>query len=138
MSSVPQLSTARARVLQEMALGLSNAEIATKLHIEASTVKSHIATILRQLNASNRAQAVVIGLRHGFISFTGEHHHPPGQRWVIEVSRPDGGWRLVTPVDALIGSESEAIAAVSAARDRNRHLEVRAVKVATIYTVEDW
>ncbi|MGP6159601.1 MAG: LuxR C-terminal-related transcriptional regulator [Vulcanimicrobiaceae bacterium] len=46
-------------VLEQLALGLSNRQIATKLGIEEITVKVHISAILRKLHVKNRTQAVV-------------------------------------------------------------------------------
>jgi DNA-binding CsgD family transcriptional regulator len=45
-------------VLELMAAGASNAEIAERLVISVGTVKSHVKHILRKLRASNRAEAV--------------------------------------------------------------------------------
>jgi DNA-binding NarL/FixJ family response regulator len=46
-------------VLQQLALGLSNRQIAFNLGIEEITVKVHISAILRKLRVKNRTQAVV-------------------------------------------------------------------------------
>jgi DNA-binding NarL/FixJ family response regulator len=45
-------------VLELMASGASNAEIAARLAIAVGTVKSHVKHILRKLRAANRAEAV--------------------------------------------------------------------------------
>lgn len=46
------------QVLQLMAKGANNIEIATRLFISTGTVKSHVKHILRKLGAANRAEAV--------------------------------------------------------------------------------
>ncbi|TGN74798.1 response regulator transcription factor [Streptomyces bauhiniae] len=46
-------------ILRLLAQGMSNSDIAAELHIEASTVKSHLARMLPKLGASSRLQAVV-------------------------------------------------------------------------------
>jgi DNA-binding NarL/FixJ family response regulator len=54
-------------VLGMIAEGLGNKEIASKLGISDHTVKFHISSILVKLGASNRAEAVTLGIRHGLI-----------------------------------------------------------------------
>jgi LuxR family maltose regulon positive regulatory protein len=45
-------------ILQSINLGYSNAVIAENLYISLSTVKTHVSSILRKLNAHNRVQAL--------------------------------------------------------------------------------
>lgn len=52
------LSSREMDVLEAMASGATNAEIAARLYISEETVKSHVKRILRKLSATNRAQAV--------------------------------------------------------------------------------
>lgn len=47
-------------VLCEVALGLSNTEIADKIFVSESTVKTHISNLLMKLNAKRRTEAVRI------------------------------------------------------------------------------
>jgi ATP/maltotriose-dependent transcriptional regulator MalT len=54
-------------VLQQAAFGLSNKEIAVRMHITEDTVKWHFRQILRGLKASNRTEAVVIARSLGLI-----------------------------------------------------------------------
>jgi DNA-binding NarL/FixJ family response regulator len=54
-------------VLQRVADGGHNAEIAMQLGIKQETVKAHVRTILGKLNARSRAHAVTIAIRRGFI-----------------------------------------------------------------------
>ena len=53
-----QLSARQLEILELIAEGLSNAEIAERLYLTESTVKWHVRKILRALGVSNRAQAV--------------------------------------------------------------------------------
>ena len=56
-------------VLELVADGLSNREIASALAISEHTVKFHLASIFGKLGASTRTEAVHRGLRHGLIQF---------------------------------------------------------------------
>jgi DNA-binding NarL/FixJ family response regulator len=54
-------------VLRAIAEGNRNRDIANKLFISEETVKVHIKHIMEKLNASDRTQAVAIGVRRGII-----------------------------------------------------------------------
>jgi DNA-binding NarL/FixJ family response regulator len=54
-------------ILQLLADGMSNAEVAGKLFISQETVKSHVRHILSKLEADTRTQAVAIALREAII-----------------------------------------------------------------------
>jgi NarL family two-component system response regulator LiaR len=51
-------------VLALMIEGLNNTEIAEKLFVSPSTIKSHVSHILAKLNVSSRTEAVAIAVRH--------------------------------------------------------------------------
>ena len=55
-------------VLALMVEGLSNTQIAVKLTISPSTVKSHVSNILSKLNAASRTEAVTLALRNRIVS----------------------------------------------------------------------
>ena len=60
--------TAREReILQLLADGMSNADVAAKLFISQETVKSHVRHILAKLEADTRTHAVAIALRDAMI-----------------------------------------------------------------------
>jgi DNA-binding NarL/FixJ family response regulator len=64
-----RLTAREAGVLQLIADGLSNREIASRLHIELTTVKNHVHNILEKLGAKTRAEAVaLVGLGRGVVS----------------------------------------------------------------------
>ncbi len=54
------LSKREYEVLQEISKGLSNKEIADKLFVSESTIKSHVSNLLLKLNARRRTQAIQI------------------------------------------------------------------------------
>jgi two-component system, NarL family, response regulator YdfI len=54
-------------VLQMLAAGLSNKEIAARLKISDHTVKFHVASILGKLGAASRTEAVSLGIRRGLV-----------------------------------------------------------------------
>ncbi|MBM7643893.1 DNA-binding NarL/FixJ family response regulator [Scopulibacillus daqui] len=54
-------------VLQQMAYGRQNSEIADILHISQGTVKTHVHRIIQKLNVEDRTQAVVFALRQGIV-----------------------------------------------------------------------
>ncbi len=63
-----ELLTAREReILQLLADGMSNADVAGRLVISQETVKSHVRHILAKLEADTRTQAVAIALRESII-----------------------------------------------------------------------
>ena len=71
MSSVEALLdalTSREReVLEMLAEGLSNKEIAWRMKISEHTVKFHVASVFAKLGASTRTEAVMHGIRQGLI-----------------------------------------------------------------------
>jgi DNA-binding CsgD family transcriptional regulator len=76
MKAAPALTTAQPpaqatltpqenKVLACIVSGLSNKDIANQLCITQSTVKSHVASVLKKLNLSNRTEAGVYALKNG-------------------------------------------------------------------------
>ena len=61
------LTRREVEVLQMLAAGLSNKEIAARLSISDHTVKFHVASILGKLGAASRTEAVSVGIRRGLI-----------------------------------------------------------------------
>lgn len=68
LAELPEALTPREReVLQMLASGLANKEIAAKLSISDHTAKFHVASILGKLGAATRTEAVALGIRRGLV-----------------------------------------------------------------------
>jgi len=61
------LTRRESEVLKQLALGLSNKEIAQALSISYETVKEHVQHILRKVGVSDRTQAAVWAVRKGLV-----------------------------------------------------------------------
>ena len=55
----PRLNNSQQETLRLLTEGLSNKEIASRVHLSENTVKTHVQEILRRLDARNRVQAAV-------------------------------------------------------------------------------
>jgi DNA-binding NarL/FixJ family response regulator len=75
------LSVREIEVLDCVAQGLSNKEIADALYITEQTVKNHMTSVLRKLAVDDRVQAVLCAVRNGWIEISppstdqGNNHH---------------------------------------------------------------
>jgi DNA-binding NarL/FixJ family response regulator len=66
------LSPREREVLQQLADGLANKEVADRLGMAESTVKTHLESIYRKLEVFDRTAAVTEGLRRGLVRLRGD------------------------------------------------------------------
>ena len=69
---VAPLTHRETQILNYIAEGNTNKQIAHILGISEQTIKSHVSAILRKLNANDRAHAVALAMRNGWISTEGQ------------------------------------------------------------------
>ncbi len=66
-TAIHPLSSREMEVLNCIAQGLSNKEIARTLGISNQTIKNHVTSILRKLRVEDRTQAAIFALRKGWV-----------------------------------------------------------------------
>jgi len=69
---ISPLTSKETEILDYMALGYLNKQIADVLGVSEQTIKNHVTSILRKLNVNARTQAVVLAIKKGLISITKE------------------------------------------------------------------
>jgi DNA-binding NarL/FixJ family response regulator len=72
-----QLTTREVEVLNELAKGSANKEIADTLNISEHTVKDHLKNILGKLQVADRTEAVTTGIQRGIIHLEGHSKVSP-------------------------------------------------------------
>jgi two-component system, NarL family, response regulator DegU len=67
---VSPLTHREGEILNYMAQGYLNKQIAEVLNVSEQTIKNHVTSILRKLNANARTQAVIVAIKKGLVSIT--------------------------------------------------------------------
>ena len=66
-AAIDRLTRRECDVLQALADGLSDSEIAERLHIRTETVRTHMVNLLHKLGVNSRLQALVFAVRYGLV-----------------------------------------------------------------------
>ena len=68
--AVSRLTKRECEVLQALADGLSDAEIAQRLHVSRETIRTHMVNLLQKLGLDSRLQALVFAVRQGLVKLS--------------------------------------------------------------------
>src|SRR5205823_688957 len=92
------LSPREVQILDNIAQGMTNKEVAYALAISEQTVKNHMSSILRKLSVNDRTQAVVYAIRQGWIKGPemGNRRRPRISARTSSPSRPGSRPRYVS------------------------------------------
>lgn len=83
-TDLPQLSEREQEVLQLVAAGASNLQVARRLFISQNTVKVHLRHIFEKLEVQSRTEAAMVALRQGWVNPIGRNR--PGGELVIAMA----------------------------------------------------
>ena len=76
------LSSREEEILQLVATGLTNREIAQELTISPNTVKVHLSNIYEKINVASRTEATLYGIEHGIVDVPGgEVENAPSEEY---------------------------------------------------------
>ncbi len=67
LRAIEQLTPREIEILQALADGLEDREIAGRMYVSAGTVRTHMVSIHKKLGLNSRLQALVFAVRHGVV-----------------------------------------------------------------------
>jgi two-component system nitrate/nitrite response regulator NarL len=69
-ATIDRLTPREREVLQALAAGLSDREIAHQLHVSTETVRTHMVNLLHKLGVDSRLKALVFALQHDLVTIS--------------------------------------------------------------------
>ena len=103
MADHPNLTEREIEILQQVATGASNREIAQTLYISANTVKVHLRNIFEKLGVSSRTEATLYAIRAGLVAGVESDFIAPEPAWWQRRWVPAGGALAIGAVALLVG-----------------------------------
>jgi DNA-binding NarL/FixJ family response regulator len=97
-AKIARLTPREREVLQALAAGLSDDEIAEQLYIRRETVRSHMVHVLHKLEVDSRLKALVFAVKHGLVTIeagSGRDERSSGR--AHRPAKNQGGARRVRP-----------------------------------------
>ena len=88
-----KLSEREEQILQLVATGMTNREIAQKLTISPNTVKVHLSNIFEKIGVASRTEAALYAIEHGVVDVPG-NNSPIG----VEAPGSESIWKKILPV----------------------------------------
>ena len=96
MSEGKKLSEREEQILQLVATGMTNREIAQQLTISPNTVKVHLSNVFEKIGVASRTEATLYAIEHGVVDIPG-NENPTG----VEAPESEKIWKKVLPFGIL-------------------------------------